>query len=133
MTVSSIAPVARGFRTAIPDASPARISALLYLSQAWVIKLTGRPFFLADFIVDVDAGTITTDESIATDVATVLTRNETAAIKALASFYRKHTDDQLQALVKENVSWMVSDGELREIDGRTVVTEDGLRWTHALK
>ena len=133
MTVSSLAPVARGFRTAIPDASPARISALLYLSQAWFVVLTGRPFFRANFIVDVEAGTIAADESVATDVATVLTRRETAAVKALASFYRNHTDDHLQALIKENASSIVPDKDLREIDGRTVITVDGIRWTHALK
>jgi hypothetical protein len=133
MTVSTLAPVTRALRAATPDASAARISALLYLSQAWCLGLTGRPLFLPDLIVDADKGTITADQFIATDVATVLTLDETVAVEAVAAFYSHHTDDQLRALIKVDVSWLHFEGHLRETASRTVVDEAGLRQTYALR
>lgn len=133
MTVSALAPVTRALLEAIPDASAARVSALLYLSQAWCLGLTGRLLFLPDLIVDADEGTIAADQSIATDVVTVLTLDEKVAVEAVAAFYSRHTDDQLQALIKVDVSWLHFEGHLRETPSRTVVDEAGLRQTYALR
>lgn len=133
MTVSTLVPVTRALQAATPAASAARVSALLYLSQAWCLGLTGRPLFLPDLIVDADEGTITADQSIATDVVTVLTLDETVAVEAVAAFYSHHTDDQLRALIKVDVSWLQFEGHLRESTSRTVVDEAGLRQTYALR
>lgn len=133
MTVSALAPETRALQAALPDASAARVSALLYLSQAWCLGLTGRPLFLPDLIVDADEGTITADQAIATDVVTVLTVDEKVAVEAVAAFYSRHTDDQLQALIKVDVSWLHFEGHLRETPSRTVVDEAGLRQTYALR
>jgi len=132
MTVSTLAPVTRALQAESPDASAARVSALLYLLQAWCLGLTGRPLFLPDLIVDADEGTITADQSIATDVVTVLTLDETVAVEAVAAFYSHHTDDQLRALIKVDVSWLQFEGHLRETPSRTVVDEAGARNSSSL-
>lgn len=133
MTVSTLTPVIDALRTTAAHASPSRISALLYLSQSWRLGLTGRLLFLPDLIVDVENGTITADESIAIDVATILTLDEVLTVEAVAAFYSHHTDDQLQALIKVDVSWLQFEGHLRETSSRTVVDEAGLRRTYALR
>ena len=133
MTVSTLAPMTRVLQAATPDASAARISALLHLLQAWCLGLTGRPLFLPDLIVDADEGTITADQSMATDVVTVLTLDETVAVETVVAFYSHHTDDQLRALIKVDVSWLQFEGHLRETPTRTVVDEAGLRQTYALR
>ena len=133
VTVSTLTPVRKALAATSTDASPARVAALLYLSQAWILGLTGRPLFLADLVVDADACTITADDTTATDVTPVLTDDEVHAVEAVAAFYSRHTDEQLADLIRVDLSWLQFEGHLRETSSRTVVDEAGLRQTYALR